>query len=611
MTHVRFPLILVAAGIGALIWVWPGPARAQTSACYKACPIPATSVSAPRYVACLGTRIGNKCTVCPGQLTGQSLQIIADKTVRCLKACAKGYVWNAAMQQCCPGQKSNLPATAEADLVELIIAPGTSGGRLRVSNLFRTFAQRVQSRIILRMTHSEKWTVLKRDVEVVKNTAAARGLIVLDLASVGSEIMRTAAADTQFSERQRGVMEGARSAPAATDVKLMVGPHPAVLEYALIGDANCPTEPVKIAVPFGVGTSKTITRSSIEIRGDKAIWRGPVDDTGVPLTIMWWPNGRMAGAVQIGNRLYSIRHLGDSLYALVEMSDERMPSEHAPMPPRLRRSDDPNLRDDPLVQQGDASVIRPPKTATRTPSLRGPDTSTSPRGKSVMKKAEPRLEDIVIDVIVAYTAKAAARYNEIRRDLVELAIERGNESFSMSGLSHIKLRLVHAYQTTYVEEGAHFDHVWRFADKGDGYMEEIHGLRDKFRADVAILIVDDAQGCGLATRVHADADEAFAVVHHDCAALTYTVAHEIGHIIGTRHELSMDKSTTPFPYGHGYVNGTKWRDIMSYKESCGGCPRLPIWSSPKVMVQGEPAGTSDQDNARVILEQAARVAKFR
>jgi hypothetical protein len=611
MTHSRFSLILVAAGVGALILMWPGNARAQASACYNACRIPATSVSAPRYVACLGIRIGNNCTVCPGQLTGQSLQIIADKAVSCLKACAKGYVWNAASRQCCPGQTPNSPATPEADLVELIIAPGTSGGRLRVSNFFRTFAKRVQSRIFLRMTHSEKWTVLKRDLEVVKKTASARGLIVLNLASVGGEIMRSAAADTQFSDRQRAVMEGARSAPAATDVKLMVGPHPAVLEYALIGDANCPTEPVRIAVPFGAGTSKTITRSSIEIRGDKAIWRGPVDDTGVPLTIMWWPNGRMAGAVQIGNRLYSIRHLGDSLYALVEMSDERMPSEHAPMPQRLRRSDDPNLRDDPLVQQGDASVIRPSKTATRPPSLRGPDSLTSPRVKSVTKKAEPRLEDIIIDVIVAYTAKAAARYNDIRRDLVELAIERGNESFSMSGLSHIKLRLVHAYQTNYVEEGAHFDHVWRFADKGDGYMEEIHGLRDKFRADVAVLIVDDAQGCGLATRVHADADEAFAVVHHDCAALTYTIAHEVGHIIGTRHELSMDKSTTPFPFGHGYVNGTKWRDIMSYKESCGGCPRLPIWSSPKVMVQGEPAGTPDQDNARVILEQAARVAKFR
>jgi hypothetical protein len=114
-------------------------------------------------------------------------------------------------------------------------------------------------------------------------------------------------------------------------------------------------------------------------------------------------------------------------------------------------------------------------------------------------------------------------------------------------------------------------------DKGDGYMDEIHG-RDKYRADVAVLIVDDPKGCGLATRVGADADEAFAVVHHACAAASYTVAHEVGHLIGARHELS-------------FVNGTKWRDIMAYKDSCGGCPRMPVWSSPTVLVNGEPAGT--------------------
>jgi hypothetical protein len=36
-----------------------------------------------------------------------------------------------------------------------------------------------------------------------------------------------------------------------------------------------------------------------------------------------------------------------------------------------------------------------------------------------------------------------------------------------------------------------------------------------------------------------------------------------------------------------------------------------VWSSPKVLIKGEPAGTSVQDNARVIAEQAARVAAFR
>jgi hypothetical protein len=142
-------------------------------------------------------------------------------------------------------------------------------------------------------------------------------------------------------------------------------------------------------------------------------------------------------------------------------------------------------------------------------------------------------------------------------------------------------------------------------------MEEIHPLREEHRADVAVLIVDDPQGCGLATRVHADAEEAFAVVHHECAATTYSLAHEIGHIIGARHDLNFDKTMTPFAYGHGFVNGSKWRDIMSYKQSCGNCPRLPIWSSPTVKVRGEPAGTPDLDNARVITEQASRVAAFR
>jgi hypothetical protein len=45
--------------------------------------------------------------------------------------------------------------------------------------------------------------------------------------------------------------------------------------------------------------------------------------------------------------------------------------------------------------------------------------------------------------------------------------------------------------------------------------------------------------------------------------------------------------------------------------SCGGCPRLPVWSSPQVLVKGEAAGTPDLDNARVIAEQGARVAAFR
>ena len=305
------------------------------------------------------------------------------------------------------------------------------------------------------------------------------------------------------------------------------------------------------------------------------IWHGAVDGSGGQVTLMWWPDGRIAGTVQHEGRFYSIRPIGDALHAVVALDEARMPPDHAP-----------------------AVLVSSDRFGQSNNSVRALNAAPPPQDKKKQagaktgKPTDGAPGDIIIDVIVAYTAKAARNYNDIASELVELAVEDANESFRISNLGHVKLRLVHAYQTDYVEDGAaHFDHVWRFADKGDGQMEEIHGLRDKYRADVAILIVDDDQGCGLATRVHADADEAFAVVHHECAALTHSFVHEVGHIIGTRHDRGMDKLMTPFPYGHGYVNGTKWRDIMSYKESCGGCPRLPVWSNPTVLIKGEPAGT--------------------
>ena len=300
----------------------------------------------------------------------------------------------------------------------------------------------------------------------------------------------------------------------------------------------------------------------------------------------------------------SMRPMRNAMRTAVEIIEGQV-QEFASILTRMH-ADAPNLHADPLFDQRKASILMPvtrgmqPAAAAQKQqlALAGSNAAAAAKTMREVSTARPRPEDIVIDVIIAYTKRAASNYSDIKGELVDLAIAEANRSFRLSNLGHIRLRLVHAYRTEYVEEGAHFDHVWRFADKGDGYMEEIHGLRDKYRADVAILIVDDPKGCGLATRVQADADEAFAVVHHACAAASYTVAHEIGHLIGARHELS-------------YVNGTKWRDIMGSKESCGGCPRLPVWSTPTVLVNGEPAGTAEFDNARVIAKHAGRVAAFR
>ncbi len=149
-------------------------------------------------------------------------------------------------------------------------------------------------------------------------------------------------------------------------------------------------------------------------------------------------------------------------------------------------------------------------------------------------------------------------------------------TFRNSGLNNISLRLVH-----------------------NGFVDYVG------------LVLDNPTGCGLSTRVGAEAEEAFFVVHHARAAITFSIAHEIGHILGARHDRYMDTNEKPYPFAHGYINGNKWRDMMSYREGCGGCPRIPYWSNPRVTYNGEPTGTSASDNARVILEQAERVSKFR
>jgi hypothetical protein len=474
---------------------------------------------------------------------------------------------------------------------------------------------------VLTLTKTEMWDVPKENVEAVKKAAAEHGAAANQLGTDWNDVFRSAPSDMRMNAKQAEMMDKAKASKSTMGVGMMAAPMAPMVEYALTKDAGpnigappSSRDPARITIKLSDKTVLTVLRSNVDIRKDMCIWRGKVEGTDAPATIMWWPGGKMTGTVHHEGRIYSIRHMGQDMYAVVEMAEDKMPQEHAPMPERMR-SNDPNLRDDPLIHQGDASIMRPVTQGMRPPKglqdKKPKKQQTAKKDTGKTKAAQSGPAPIVIDVIVAYTKQAAANYADVKRELVDLSIEEANESFRMSNLEHVKLRLVHAYQTDYVEEGSHFDHVWRFADKGDGVMEEIHGLRDKHRADVALLIVDDAKGCGLATRVYADAEEAFAVVHHECAATSYTVAHEIGHLIGARHDLSLDKNMTPFAYGHGYVNGNKWRDIMSYKDSCGGCPRIPVWSNPKVLVKGEVAGTPELDNARVIAEQAARVAAFR
>lgn len=482
----------------------------------------------------------------------------------------------------------------------------------------------------LAMTRSEVWLVEEERIEALSTAARRFGVKVMRVDAGSMKLMAPMRAGPAIKPAQAAMMKRAMASPAVMGMTMMQTPDPAMMEHALTKSMDADpgsVPPASITLPLDASTTVSVRRTRVELTAEGCIWHGEIEGSGEPVTLMWWAGGRLAGSISHKGRLYNIRDMGTGMHGVMAVDPGRLPPEHAPTPAMRKSGGD--MRADPLVRTGEAASMRPERRARAPADRRSRSAETADlkvpaasglavgrisawtEGGAITPPPASAADPIVIDLVVAYTRAAASRYADIARDLVELAIEEANQSFRNSGLGHLRLRLVHAYETAYLEKGEHFDHLWRLADQGDGVMEEIHRLRNEKRADVAVLIVHDPAGCGLATRVAADADEAFAVVHHECAAMTYTLAHEVGHLIGARHDDGLDQSKTPYPFGHGYVHGKEWRTMMSYKQSCDDCPRLPVWSSPRVLVRGVPAGSAAHNNAEVLAREAKRVAGFR
>jgi hypothetical protein len=328
-------------------------------------------------------------------------------------------------------------------------------------------------------------------------------------------------------------------------------------------------------------------------------WRGIVQETGESALLMRWTDGHFTGVFGYKGHIYTVTSIAGKLLAMIEDGSQKVPSEHGPF--SLKQSADytpPN------------NLLATHHNVTNAPrSLPAPDPPVRKFADSERRALEAK--QITIDLLILYTNKAASHYILSLPDLIELAIGEVNASFRNSGLENISLRLVRTQLIDYDEtEADHFSHLYRMVD-GVGQFREVHRLRDETRADIVGMIVDDPSGCGLSTRVAPEPEEAYFVVHHSCAFIAISIGHEVGHILGARHDRQSDANSSPFPFGHGYVNGTKWRDIMSYQESCDGCLRIPFWSNPRISYNGDPTGTAANDNARVLLEQAERVSKFR
>lgn len=462
----------------------------------------------------------------------------------------------------------------------------------------------------LSLTKSEVWVVPRGRLQSLRSTLPDFALMRLEEDGYAATLVTS---HDDMDANQNLMLSDAKNSRAMVNWCVVTLPHPAIMEYLLTRSKGPKSGPRDLTLEIALRKDLKVSarvRTVRAIEGGYA-WHGIIDKTGEPITLIWRQPAELSGQIFYRKHQYVIRHLGGDKFAIVEIDPEMMPPDH----PSKRETGTMSAPKKSPIMNGINGSGSSHRSSEPLKNLRDayPNAFESKLAFVIpppLPKAE-RQSQSTIDVLVPYTARAAAHYVDIKRELIDLAIEGANQSFASSGVTNVRLRLVNAYQTGYVESGTHFDHVFRLADKGDGYMEEIHVLRDKYQADVVVLIVDDTNGCGLAAGIAPGPDRAFAVVHYECAATTYSLAHEVGHILGARHEVTYDDATEPFSYGHGFVFGTSWRTIMSSGDDCGGCTRLPIWSSSRIRVGGVPAGDLLADNARVIEKAAASIAGFR
>lgn len=141
---------------------------------------------------------------------------------------------------------------------------------------------------------------------------------------------------------------------------------------------------------------------------------------------------------------------------------------------------------------------------------------------------------------------------------------------------------------------------------------------ERVNSDLRILLVysKDDFFCGYSSSIPADLDSNFSVINVNCAVNNYTIAHEIGHLLGANHERPIDLNDnigTAFAY---YNNTKEWGTIMTLNtlEKCAksGCRRIPFFSDSNrtISYRGDRIGDINTNNVNAIIRNKERVSKL-
>ncbi|MDU9048147.1 MAG: M12 family metallo-peptidase [Candidatus Electrothrix sp. Rat3] len=242
----------------------------------------------------------------------------------------------------------------------------------------------------------------------------------------------------------------------------------------------------------------------------------------------------------------------------------------------------------------------------------------------------------VVDVMVVYSNDALTYAGSVdeMNNIIALGMAMAKDAHENTNTG-IFLHLVHSAQVNYTGSGSRSTDLARLANVSDGYLDEVHTLRDSYGADFVSFMLGDYSSNGgtsyLLISSAGDAPLAFSVITGPVFD-SYTPVHEIGHNMGLSH--AKDQNYQPGPtswftdnYNFGdssagwhwhpvagekgkssimaYTSGSYYSDGLSHT-------RVGLFSDPNISYEGFSSGhINDGYNALVLRSLKNVYASYR
>lgn len=222
----------------------------------------------------------------------------------------------------------------------------------------------------------------------------------------------------------------------------------------------------------------------------------------------------------------------------------------------------------------------------------------------------------VVDLLVVYTpaARLGAGGTQPLQAQIQAAVREANLVLQNSRVN-ARVRLARAGEVACEESGSVSNDLARLRDGKDGFLDDVHALRDQVAADLVCLVTETGTDWDFYGLQGPSAANAFSVLRRPGLIGYWYLPVVLSFNFGCQLERPYADSVGAFPYAYGYSSTDAYGMLFSTVEAFSGS-RLPFFSNPEIQHEGVPCGVpagwpNAANNAQVLNLTAPLVAAFR